>query len=116
MVFAAFFVLLGYQSLFFGIFTKVFASSEGLLPEDRRLQRFLKFFSLELGLVVGSLLTVVGLAGSAAAVWLWYSVSFGDLEPTDMLRIVIPSGTALTLGVQTVLSSFFLSVLQLRRK
>jgi hypothetical protein len=61
-------------------------------------------------------LTVVGLAGSATAVWIWYSVSFGDLEPTDMLRIIIPSGTALTLGVQTVLSSFFLSVLQLRRK
>lgn len=116
MVFAAFFVLLGYQSLFFGVFTKVFAVSEGLLPPDARLQRFLRFFSLELGLAVGTLLTLAGLAGSAAAVWIWYSVSFGDLEPTDMLRIVIPSGTALTLGVQTVLSSFFLSVLQLRRK
>ncbi len=116
MVFAAFFVLLGYQSLFFGLFTKVFAISEGLLPEDPRLQRWLKIFSLELGLLIGVLLTVVGLAGSVAAVWIWYSVSFGDLEPTDMLRIVIPSGTALTLGVQTILSSFFLSVLQLRRK
>ncbi len=116
MVFAAFFVLLGYQSLFFGVFTKVFAISEGLLPQDPRFQRLLKLFSLELGLLVGTLLTLAGLAGSAVAVWLWYSVSFGDLEPTDMLRIVVPSGTALTLGVQTILSSFFLSVLGLRRK
>jgi glycosyltransferase involved in cell wall biosynthesis len=116
MVFAAFFVLLGYQSLFFGVFTKVFAISEGLLPEDPRLRRFLKFFSLELGLLVGTLLTIAGLLGSTVAVGIWYSVSFGDLEPTDMLRIVIPSGTALTLGVQTILSSFFLSVLELRRK
>jgi len=33
-----------------------------------------------------------------------------------MLRLVIPSVTALTLGCETVLSSFFISILALARR
>jgi len=33
--------ILGYQSLLFAVFTKIFAISEGLLPEDRRMTRLL---------------------------------------------------------------------------
>lgn len=109
-------VLLGFQLISFAIFTKVFAITEGLLPEDPRLNRVFRWITLETGLVVGGLLMAGGLGGSIWAVSRWARGSFGALEPEQMLRIVIPSVFSLTLGVQITFSSFFLSILGLRRR
>jgi hypothetical protein len=49
------------------------------------------------------------------AVSAWAHQSFGALDPVRMLRVVMPSVFSLTLGVQVVCSSFFLSILGLRR-
>ena len=106
---------LGAQFVAFAIFTKVFAISVGLLPEDLRLNRVLRHVTLESGLMVGALLTVAGLGGSAVALSDWGRTSFGVLEPSRMLRLVLPSGFSLMLGVQVVCGSFFLSILGLRR-
>ncbi len=109
-------VLLGFQLVAFATFTKVFAITEGLLPEDPRLNRVFRWATLEAGLIVGGLLMLGGLGGSVYAVSHWASGSFGALNPERMLRLVMPSVFALTLGVQIVFSSFFLSILGLRRR
>jgi cellulose synthase/poly-beta-1,6-N-acetylglucosamine synthase-like glycosyltransferase len=109
-------VIIGFQAIVFAMCTKVFAISEGLLPEDTRLDRVLHFITLEVGLIVGLVLMLVGLAGSIYAVMFWDERSFGPLDPSHTLRVVIPSVTALTLGCQILLSSFFLSILGLRRR
>lgn len=108
-------VLLGFQLVAFAVFTKVFAVSEGLLPEDPRLNRVFRYISLETGLIVGGLLTALGLGGSIFAVSGWMRASFGALNPEQMLRVVMPAVFSLTLGVQIIFSSFFLSILGLRR-
>jgi glycosyltransferase involved in cell wall biosynthesis len=108
-------ILLGFQLVAFAVFTKVFAISEGLLPEDPRLNWALQYITLETGLAVGSLLVLLGISGSIFAVSGWAARSFGPLNPDHMLRIVMPSVFSLTLGVQVVCSSFFLSILGLRR-
>jgi len=61
------------------------------------------------------------LPAAGIALWIfglsyWQSRHFGLLDPEKTLRIVIPGFIALTLGVQTILSSFFLSVLGLARE
>jgi glycosyltransferase involved in cell wall biosynthesis len=109
-------IVLGFQFIAFATFTKVFAISEGLLPEDPRLNRAFRYITLETGLVVGALLTLAGLGGSALAVSDWGKASFGALDPSRMLRLVLPSVFALMLGVQIICSSFFLSILGLRRR
>jgi len=116
LLFATMALLIGFQMIGFALFTKVFAIGAGLLPEDRRVASFSKRVSLETGLTVGGLLVVAGLAGAFYAVGLWEQVSFGNLEPSSMLRLVIPAVTACTLGVEVVLASLFLSVLNLRRR
>jgi hypothetical protein len=108
-------VLLGFQLAAFAVFTKIFAISEGLLPEDPRLSRVFNYITLETGLVVGVLLVATGIGGSIFAVSGWAHSSFGDLDPVRNLRIVMPAVFSLTLGVQIVCSSFFLSILGLRR-
>lgn len=108
--------LLGFQFVAFAVFTKVFAITEGLLPPDPRLTRVFRWVKLETGLVVGGLLIAFGIGGSIFAVSHWASESFGALDPDRMLRIVMPAVFAVALGVQIVCSSFFLSILGLRRQ
>jgi glycosyltransferase involved in cell wall biosynthesis len=115
LLYAAAAVALGFQSVVFAVFTKVYAIQAGLLPEDRRLTRITRRVPLEVGLLVGALLLALGAAGTVAAVWGWGEQSFGPLDASRTLRRVIPSVLALILGFQTVFSSFFLSVLGLGR-
>ena len=116
LMYAAAAVVMGFQAVNFSIFTKIFGISEGLLPEDPRLNRVFRYVTLETGLATGFMLMLAGLAVSVTAVTRWEATSFGMLEPTTMLRLVIPAVTAITLGSQIVLSSFFLSVLGLKRR
>lgn len=109
-------IIIGFQILMFALFTKAFAISEGLIPEDKRLKKLFRYFNLEVGLLVGAALLLIGLATSAYAFTIWERALFGALEPAQMMRIVIPAVTALALGVQLIFSSFFLSVLGLKRK
>ena len=109
-------IVLGFQLIAFAAFTKVFATSEGLLPEDPRLNRLFRYITLEVALILGLVMTIAGLAGSIYAVVDWNARSFGNLDPSRTLRIVIPSATGLTLGCQVIFSSFFLSVLGLKRR
>jgi len=44
-------------------------------------------------------------------VWSWGAVGFGALDPRVTMREVIPAALLLTLGVQTIFASFFLSIL-----
>ncbi|MGZ4815178.1 MAG: glycosyltransferase family 2 protein [Terriglobales bacterium] len=109
-------IALGSQFVAFATFTKVFAISEGLLPEDPRLNRVFRYVTLETGLVVGVLLTLAGICGSALAVSSWGRTNYGALDPSQMLRLVFPSAFSLMLGVQIICGSFFLSILGLRRR
>ena len=116
LLYAAMAVLIGFQGLAFAAFTKVFAISEGLLPPDPRLDRVFRYITLEVGLIVGALLVAGGLAGSIYALVFWQSRSFGPLNPSQVLRTILPAMTMLTLGSEVIFASFFLSVLGLHRR
>jgi glycosyltransferase involved in cell wall biosynthesis len=114
-LYAAMAIVIGYQTVIFAIFTKVFAITEGLLPADPRLQTLFNYIKLETGILAGALLLVAGIGLSIYALSFWSATSFGPLDPSRTLRLVIPAVTLIALGLQTVLSSFFLSILGLER-
>jgi len=114
--YAALAVIIGFQAINFAIFTKAFAISEGLLPDDPVMNKLFRYITLEIGLVTGAILFIGGLAGSVYAVSSWGALSFGPLDPGQVLRTIVPSGIAMTLGGQITLSSFFLSILWLKRR
>jgi len=116
MVYAAAFVLLGFQAVAFAVFTKLFAISEGLLPPDPALDKLFRYITLEVGLVLGALLMTAGFGTSLYSVRDWGAQHFGALNYSHTMRVVIPAALLLVLGAQTVLASFFLSVLGLRRR
>jgi glycosyltransferase involved in cell wall biosynthesis len=116
LLFAAMAILIGFQSVIFATFTKVFAISEGLLPEDPRLTRMFRYVTLEVGLILGILLILAGAGAWILGLEYWRIREFGALDPEKTLRIVIPGVVCFTLGFQVVLSSFFLSVLGMSRR
>jgi glycosyltransferase involved in cell wall biosynthesis len=108
---AGFGCLIGYQLVVFAIFTKVFAMREGFHPPNPNYTAMFRYIKLETGLVVGAAMFVLGIAGIVVAVASWRSVGFGDLDPAITMREIIPAAVLLTLGVQTIFVSFFLSIL-----
>ena len=109
-------VIIGFQAIIFAVLTKTYAISEGLLPEDDKMKKAQRWMGLEAGLVTGVLLSLSGIIGTAYAVEFWKAEHWGDLNPTQVMRIVIPSLIVLALGCQIILSSFFLSILRLKRR
>jgi glycosyltransferase involved in cell wall biosynthesis len=109
-------VLIGFQGVMFAVLSKTFAVNAGLVPRTVNSERVEESFSLELGLVIGIVLVLLGLAGSIWGVASWAHDDFGRLDASQVLRVVIPSGLSLALGAQLMLQSFFFSVLQLQRR
>jgi hypothetical protein len=72
--------------------------------------------TLEVGILVGVVLFGLGLAGSIYAIVHWEHLSFGRLDYASWMRRIIPATTLLALGSQTILASFFMSILGLKRR
>jgi glycosyltransferase involved in cell wall biosynthesis len=115
-IYAALLIMIGFQAVSFAILSKIYGTNVGLLPENPILNRLFHYFTLEVGLVVGAVLVLLGMAGSIYAVRIWEESSFGPLQPSKTLRTVIPAILMLMLGFQIILSSFMLSILGLRHK
>ncbi len=113
-VLASLLLLCGYQSVLFAFLTKAFAINEGLLPMNRRMATFFRMMTLERGLVAGALALLLGVVGLVVA-WLDLPGNAG-VEPGEMLKLAIPAATLATLGFQTVLFSFFASLLGMHRR
>ena len=100
--------------MLFWVFAKVYGIREGIVPPDPLFSAMMRSVTLEVGLIVGALLLLIGVALGIFAVSAWGSVEFGVLSPELAMRLVIPSGTAILLAFQIASGAFFLSVLEIR--
>ena len=116
LLYASLTMLAGQQAISFALLTKSFAIGDGLLPIDARAARFFRIATLERGLVLGTAFVIVGLILITGTAVEWWRVGFGPLESVRTMRWAIPGATAMALGVQIVLASFFASILGLRRR
>jgi glycosyltransferase involved in cell wall biosynthesis len=116
LLFASLFLLIGFQSILFAILAKSFAIGEGLMPEDPRLRRFFQVIPLERGLMIGAAGLAAGGALLLQSINQWRAVGFGDLNYEWTMRWVIPGVTLFILGFQTIMASFFASILGMRRR
>jgi glycosyltransferase involved in cell wall biosynthesis len=111
LLFAGFGCLIGYQLVVFAVFTKVFAMREGFHPPNPTYTAMFRYLKLETGLAVGVLMLVAGVVGTLIAVISWQWGGFHALDPRTTMREIIPAAVLITLGVQTIFASFFLSIL-----
>jgi glycosyltransferase involved in cell wall biosynthesis len=116
LLFASLAVICGYQSILFAVFTKTFAVGEGLMPEDCYYKWFFRVANLERGIIIAGGAMLLGLTLLLVAVNEWRLVDFGHLEYAKTMRLVVPGVTLTALGFQTILSSFFVSILGMGRR
>ena len=107
-------VVIGFQSMLFWVFARIYGAREGIVPPDPRFGPLMGVFTLEAGLICAAGMLIAGFALGCAAVGSWGAADFGGLSPTAAMRLVIPSGTLILLGFQTASSAFFISVLEIR--
>lgn len=101
-------VVIGVQLVAFAFFSKVFAIGEGLLPQDPKLSRMFKAFTLEKGICLGLVILAAGLGLLLHAVWIWKQAGYGELSYGENMRRLIPAVTLIMVAVQICFSSFFL--------
>jgi hypothetical protein len=104
-------VVMGSILISMAIFARLYASKVGLLPKNSRLENTIENFSLEAGLIIGTISVSIGFLFYAYGVTVWGETNFGSLNYQQTLRITL-SGTAfIILGVQIFFSSFIISLL-----
>jgi hypothetical protein len=105
-------LIVGSQLIFLGLFARSYASRARLLPPSPRLDRFVRAFSLELGLAVGLVLFLLGGGLFGYGLVLWGERAFGDIvEYQQTLRVVIAGTAGALLGLEVFFSSFVLSLI-----
>ena len=109
-------VLIGAHITVFAVSAKVFGTQEGFLPPNPQFERLFKIVTLETGLLFGCFLLLAGAGILGYALYLWHAAGFGQLSPTRMLRLTLPSATLFMLGVEVIFGSFFLSLLGRNRR
>ncbi|HEV8542733.1 MAG TPA: glycosyltransferase family 2 protein [Verrucomicrobiae bacterium] len=116
LLFASMGIMCGYEAIVFALFTRTYGVAEGLMPEDPRLTKFFKIVTLERGLIGAAIAIFLGLTLLGLAVNQWRLAHFGRLDYAHTMRYVIPGATLTTIGLQTFFSSFFLSIMGMRRQ
>jgi glycosyltransferase involved in cell wall biosynthesis len=107
-------VVVGFQSMLFWMFARIYGAREGIVPSDPWFNSVVGVFTLEAGLLSGAAMLLGGIVLGFYALGSWGAENFGALPPDVAMRLVIPSGTLILLGFQTAYSAFFMSVLEIR--
>ena len=115
LLFSSVAIICGYQAILFSILAQTFSVNAGLMPETSFYQRFYGVLNLERGLILALLVTLGGVCLLGSAVITWWSADFGRLDYADTMRVVIPGATLTAIGFETLLASFFASILGMKR-
>lgn len=108
MVFASVISILSYQVLNLGVFAHTFALRQGLLKYDTLTMFFKEHFNLEKGIMLGGTIFLLGLGINLFIFLEWVFRHFGALY---RIRETILAMTFIVIGIQTIFSSFFISLL-----
>ncbi len=109
-------VILGVQTIFAGLFARLYAYNVGILPQSIRLQKVVKYLSLEKLLIASLIVGCIGLIGFLYTIYDWYRVGFGALDYQKTMRILTPSLTLIAVSVQGIFNGFMLSLLFLKTR
>lgn len=105
-------IIVGYQLINIGIYAKAisyvrYVELQEYLPF---IVQFYRIFNLEKGFVLGVVIAVIGVVIDVMIFIEWWQSGFGALNKAGELSV---ASTFIIIGVQTVFSSFFLSLLNI---
>jgi glycosyltransferase involved in cell wall biosynthesis len=105
----------GSQLVLLWTFIQLYVAREALMDPPAWFRSLVNLATFEIGLITGAVLVLFGVGLGIFALQFWEAQQFGPLSTSQAMRIVIPSGTAVLLGLQVMYGAFFISVLEIRR-
>jgi glycosyltransferase involved in cell wall biosynthesis len=106
-------IILGFSLFLFNVFSKIFAFERGYLPKYNT-SSFYKNLSSEKIMLFGLILFLLGILASIAAVILWQTVNFGELDPSRVMRLTIPATVSMVVGIESIFAGFFIGILRIK--
>jgi len=113
LVFASIFCILSYQVLNLGVYAHTYAIRQGFLKYDKATLFFKRHFNLERGIMLGGMVILAGFGIILFIFIEWLAKHFGALH---RIKESILAMTLMVIGLQTIYSSFFISLLFIERK
>ncbi|MDP2925798.1 MAG: glycosyltransferase [Nanoarchaeota archaeon] len=110
MFFSSLSIIIGYQLIVFAFFTKTYAITH-LGEENDFMNRLHRFLTIEKVSLFGIFISLLGLIIYIMILLKWLKSGFGELE---QIKNSILGLTLLAIGIQTIFSSFMLSILGIK--
>lgn len=107
---ASLLTIVGFQVLVTGFYAKAYAFTHRFAPDDRMIQLFYHYFSLEAWVGIGFVIFLVGFAIDATIFVTWVQHNFKDLFAVRQALFAL---TLMVIGLQLIFSSFLLSILNI---
>ncbi len=114
LLYASLALVVGFQSVLFWVFATIYGTREGMVPPDPWLRSLIMVATLERALKVAAALLLLGFALGIYALGSWNAGGFGMLRPSETMRLVIPSSSAILLAFEIANGAFFVSILEIR--
>jgi glycosyltransferase involved in cell wall biosynthesis len=105
--------IVGLQVVLFGLFAIALAKRMNMRVARGFTGKLLQLASLGRAIIAGITLIVAGVCGASYAVIRWGHESFGPLIPGEIMRITIPSVTAVALGTEIIFGAFLLGFMEI---
>ncbi|MBZ9578025.1 glycosyltransferase family 2 protein [Patescibacteria group bacterium] len=111
MFLSALLIIIGYQLIIFSLFAKTYAINH--LGEKPIFNKLYKYLTIEKAGIVGIIIVLLGIIIFATIFFKWLNTGFGEL---DEIKNSITALTLIIVGIQTIFSSFMLSILGIKEK
>lgn len=112
MILGVLLVIAGFQIANIGLFARTYALTSDLESKDPLIQYLWQHFNLEKGLLLSSTAFLTGLGINIYILISWIKAGLGGLEATKPALLAL---AMMVLGLQGIFSSFFLSVLGIKK-
>ena len=109
-------MMMGLSMLSFAFITRVFAYNFGLLPNQPKSFKLFKYFNLEVGLISGVIIALIGVVLIIRAASLSYTLGFDTIGFGQSVRLVFGGALSVMTGGQIIFTSFVLSILGINPK
>jgi len=110
MFFSSALIIIGYQLIIFSAFAKIYSLTH-LKEHNERLEKMFKYITIERAGITGIIISFVGLLIYFLIFAKWVNAGFGSLNEVKNSIVAL---TLIVVGVQTVFSSFMLSILGIK--
>ena len=109
-------MIIGFQSLLFGLLTYQFSANEGLYFINDIFKKLNKFLTLEKSILIALLFIALGILSLGYSINKWRLLGFGEFSYSENMKIIIPGVTVTAIGFQLIMYSFYTNILNIPRK